>query len=130
MTAVYVADVLYHQNWLDIRDSKDYFNKVLQPYWDVAKGGEGQKKESLIRAHWFRYNFILLLEKAAPSKHYFVIPNKENGNYCLSLKNGKIVTVSEVERMLNDVQDLPEAVAAREKEEKEKAAAKEERRKG
>jgi hypothetical protein len=44
-TAVYVADVLYHQNWLEIRDSKDFFNKVLQPYWDVAKGGKGQKKD-------------------------------------------------------------------------------------
>jgi hypothetical protein len=64
-TAVYVADVLYHQNWLEIRDSKDFFNKVLQPYWDVAKGGKGQKKDLLKRVHWFRYNFILLLKRSS-----------------------------------------------------------------
>jgi hypothetical protein len=41
MTSVYVADVIYQQNWLDIRERKDLFSKVLQPYWDVAKGGKG-----------------------------------------------------------------------------------------
>jgi hypothetical protein len=128
MTAVYAADVVYHQNWLEIRDSKDLFNKVLSPYWDVAKGGKGQKKDLLKRAHWFRYNFILLLEKEAPNKHYFVKSDKVTGNYSLSLTDGKLVTVSKVEKMLSDLEDSPKAVAAREKEEadaKEKAAAKE-----
>jgi hypothetical protein len=66
--------------------------------------------------------------KEAPSKHYHAIRDKETGNYSLSLKNGKPVTVSKVAKMLNDLEDSPKAVAAREKEEtdaKEKAAAKE-----
>ena len=83
VSAAYVAEATYHQNWLDIRLPHDFFLKILKPYWLVADGGKMQKKELMIRAQWFRYNFILLCEYEAPNNHYLVGTDPKHGTYWL-----------------------------------------------
>ncbi len=127
VTAVYVADTKFSQNWLEIRDPADFFTKVLKPYFDVAKGGKKLTKELAQRAHWFRYNYIRLMASVAPSKHYMVGADQDSGSYALYLKlrggkKGNQVLKNNVADMLQLVQSTGSAIADADKKKEETAA--------
>jgi hypothetical protein len=84
VSAVYVANTLFHQNWLEIQGPVDLFTKVLKPYFDVAKGSKKQAKELDKWASWFRFNLISLLTELAPNKHFHVLCDG-TGSYSLHL---------------------------------------------
>jgi hypothetical protein len=54
---VYVADTLYHQNWLEVRELNYLFSKILKPYFDVAKGSKKQKKDPLAKIVREKHSF-------------------------------------------------------------------------
>ena len=98
--AAYVSDAKYHLNWPEIRSPNDFFREVLKPYWQVCDGGKLQRKEVMIRIEHFCYNYILLAQRKAPSKHYKVATDPANGKYWLRLRNGNVVSGNDVEDML------------------------------
>jgi hypothetical protein len=69
VTAVYLAD-LYSFDWVNVRDTKTLFDKVMKPYWHVQQGGTGQKKGKALRCKAFRYNMIAMVQTHYPSSRY------------------------------------------------------------
>jgi hypothetical protein len=67
VNAKFVADAFYHQNWHEIRNPHDFFQLVIQPFWNVSKGGKRQGRAISKRLKLFRYNLITLLQKLAPT---------------------------------------------------------------
>ncbi len=90
VTAAYVADTEYHQNWREIRNPTDFFRLVHKPFWNVATGGKTHKREVAKRLKIFRFNLIALLEKLLPTPFWHVTFNSTDFTYLLQLRNGQI----------------------------------------
>jgi hypothetical protein len=74
----------------------------MKPYWSVANGGTGQKKELKKHMAWFRYNFVKLMEQESSSKHYYIEYDEMTGKYLLCLRDkDKQITQDQVMDMLH-----------------------------
>ncbi len=90
VTAAYVADTEYHQNWREIRNPTDFFRLVHKPFWNVPPGGKTHKREVAKRLKIFRFNLIALLEKLLPTPFWHATFNSTDFTYLLQLRNGQI----------------------------------------
>jgi hypothetical protein len=88
VTATYLADAKYHQNWYNIKDPYNFFKAVMVSYWKLPRGGRGQEKQLNKRLKLFRFNLIQLLQHLYPCEKYEAEFNHIDKKCILRLSDG------------------------------------------
>ena len=103
VTAAYLAETVYQQNWVNVWTPFEFWQQVMEPYWKLPRGGKGLHKGMAKRLLAFWFNFVALTEKLFPTDAYYIEYNKDALTMSLHLPDGEKIESPEWDWVRNDV---------------------------